>query len=406
LPNGQAQFSQMVDPSDGCLYVHLDKALYGCVESAQLWFMELKSFLESLGFVSNPADACVFNRANEDTTQITVTTYVDDLTITCVNEMHIDNLLAALTKKYKDITVKKGNVHYYLGMLFTIDYNAGNVFVSMSKFVDELLNDNEVEGDSQFPSIDSLLDHAEKNTSAAPLLPQRSTDTNRFSKAWFHTNVAKMLYLCKRVRPDIAFVVVFLATRVQSPSQWDANALVKLLQYINGSKELGLTLGADDPYCLTLYADASYATHHDGGSHGGILITLGTGPIYTQSKKLKLICKSGCEAEVVALCDGINVLMWVRALLDGQGVHQSQSVVCEDNTCSIQLLHRESAGSMRTKFLRARYGFTRQFIADGSVTIKYVTSEKQAADMLTKARIVANWEETRCWALGGKLSIE
>jgi hypothetical protein len=108
--------------------------------------------------------------------------------------------------------------------------------------------------------------------------------------------------------------------------------------------------------------------------------------VYTQSKKLKLICKSGCEAEVVAVCDGIIVLMWVRALLDGQGIEQAQSAVCEDNTCSIQLLQREAAGSMRTKFLRARYGFTRQFIVDGSVKIKHVSSNKQAADFLTKAR--------------------
>jgi hypothetical protein len=225
------------------------------------------------------------------------------------------------------------------------------------------------------------------------------------SKSWFHTTtVAKLLYLCKRVRPDIAFVVVYLATRVQYPTVSDADVLTKLLQYLNGSRDLGLTLGADEPYCLTLYADASYATHTDGGSHGGILISLGTGPIYTQSKKLKLVCKSSCEAEVVALCDGINVLMWVRALLEGQGIQQAQSVVCEDNQCSIQLLQRVSAGSMRTKFLRARYGFSRQFIVDGSIKVKYVQSAKQAADMFTKARIL-DWNSIRSWVLGGKLAI-
>jgi hypothetical protein len=218
--------------------------------------------------------------------------------------------------------------------------------------------------------------------------------------------VAKLLYLCKRVRPDIAFVVTYLATCVQAPTVSDATVLCKLLQYLNGTKTIGLTLGAEQPYQLTLYADASYATHPDGGSHGGILISLGNGPIYTQSKKLKLVCKSGCEAEVVALCDGVNVLMWVRTLLEGQGIQQSQSVVCEDNTCSIHILEREAAGSMRTKFIRARYGFTRQFVTDGSVRIKHVTSDKQAADFLTKARISSNWEETRQWVLTGRLAVE
>ena len=103
---------------------------------------------------------------------------------------------------------------------------------------------------------------------------------------------------------------------------------------------------------------------------------------------------------------GVNVLMWVRALLDGQCIQQLQSVICEDNTCSINLLQREAAGSMRTKFLRARYGFTRQFIVDGSVKIKYVTSVKQAADMLTKARIGDHWETTRSWVLNGRLAVD
>jgi len=60
--------------ADGCLYVQLDKALYGCVESAQLWFLELKSFLESQGFIANPADPCLYNKLNSDGTQTTVAT--------------------------------------------------------------------------------------------------------------------------------------------------------------------------------------------------------------------------------------------------------------------------------------------------------------------------------------------
>ena len=384
--------------ADGCLYVQLDKALYGCVESAQLWFLELKSFLESQGFIANPADPCLYNKLNSDGTQTTVATYVDDLTITCVNEENIEVILNSLKEKYKEITVNRGNEHYYLGMLFTLDFESRRVFISMSKYVDELLRENEVDRTSLYPSPDNLLDLGDDKSDE--LLPTQSSSP-RSSKAWFHTNVAKLLYLCKRVRPDIAFTVIYLATCVQAPTFGHANVLIKLLQYLNGTKTIGITLGAENPYRLTLFA-----THPDGGSHGGLLISLGFGPIYTQSKKLKLVCKSSCEAEVVALCDGVNVLMWVRALLDGQGIHQAQSIICEDNTCSIQLLQRESAGSMRTRFLRARYGFTRQFITDGSVKIKYVTSNKQAADLLTKSRILGNYEDIRTWVLNGRLAID
>ena len=50
---------------NGCLYVILNKALYGCLESAQLWYEELKEKLLSLGFEINPYDPCVFFKSDE-----------------------------------------------------------------------------------------------------------------------------------------------------------------------------------------------------------------------------------------------------------------------------------------------------------------------------------------------------
>ena len=50
----------------GCLTVRLDRALYGCVESASLWYEHLAGMLTSLSYVKNNYDACVFNRACDD----------------------------------------------------------------------------------------------------------------------------------------------------------------------------------------------------------------------------------------------------------------------------------------------------------------------------------------------------
>jgi hypothetical protein len=76
----------------------------------------------------------------------------------------------------------------------------------------------------------------------------------------------------------------------------------------------------------------------------------------------------------------------------------------EDNKCAIDLMSKQSAGSMRTKFLRARYGFSRQFFDDGSAILKHVFSEYQAADILSKAKIDTNLESIRTWILSGVLS--
>ena len=47
---------------NGGLVVRLDKAFYGCIESAKLWYNEIAGTLRSNGFTANPRDICVFNK--------------------------------------------------------------------------------------------------------------------------------------------------------------------------------------------------------------------------------------------------------------------------------------------------------------------------------------------------------
>ena len=67
---------------NGTLVVELDKALYGCVEAAKLWYDLLTKQLREYGFEPNPYDPCVLNKTGEDGDQITIVLHVDDLFIT------------------------------------------------------------------------------------------------------------------------------------------------------------------------------------------------------------------------------------------------------------------------------------------------------------------------------------
>jgi hypothetical protein len=63
---------------DGTIIVKLKKALYGCVESAKLWYESLAKSLESFGMNPNKRDKCVFNKYfNDEGVQLTVAVYVD-----------------------------------------------------------------------------------------------------------------------------------------------------------------------------------------------------------------------------------------------------------------------------------------------------------------------------------------
>ena len=61
------------------LYVELQKALYGTLQAALLFWEHLTEFLtEELGFTVNPYDSCVVNKMIDDN-QCTIIWHVDDL---------------------------------------------------------------------------------------------------------------------------------------------------------------------------------------------------------------------------------------------------------------------------------------------------------------------------------------
>ena len=49
---------------------------------------------------------------------------------------------------------------------------------------------------------------------------------------FFHHNVAKLLFLCKRARPDLQTAVAFLSTRVQRPDRDDYKKLARAMKYL------------------------------------------------------------------------------------------------------------------------------------------------------------------------------
>ena len=133
------QYAKYMD-ARGCVVVRLDKALYGCVESAALWYENLRESLKKLGYTPNTIDTCVFNKRNEKGVQCTIAVHVDDLMITSTDSDMIESLTEGLIEKYGDITRKNGPVVNYLGMVFDLT-ERGVAKVTMTGYVDDLLKE-------------------------------------------------------------------------------------------------------------------------------------------------------------------------------------------------------------------------------------------------------------------------
>ena len=142
-------------------------------------------------------------------------------------------------------------------------------------------------------------------------------DTKRREE--FHTVVAKGLFACKRARPDIQHVIAYLFARVRKPNEDDWRKLLRLLQFINDTRDDVLTLSADDLSVITWYVDASFAVHPDFKSHTGAVMTYGQGAIQAISRKQKLNTRSSTESELVGVDDALTPIMWTRLFMEAQG---------------------------------------------------------------------------------------
>ena len=102
--------------SKEAIIVKLNKALYGCVESAVLWYKDLRATLEADGYKVNSYDLCVFNKDYKGT-QITVIFHVDDLRGARVLTHTLEDLYDVIVRIYEKVRVTRGKKDSYFGTI-------------------------------------------------------------------------------------------------------------------------------------------------------------------------------------------------------------------------------------------------------------------------------------------------
>jgi hypothetical protein len=172
---------------------------------------------------------------------------------------------------------------------------------------------------------------------------------------WFHSKVAKLLYISKRTRPDILFSVSILSSRVSNPSSSDLEHLRRILGYLNNTKEKKLVLKPYKDMQLLTHTDASHAIHWDIRGHTGVTSTLGEGAIYAKSTNQNVNTRSTTETELVAVDESLPSVVCTRNLLISLGYPQSPSIIFQDNKSTMLLAEKGHPCSKKTKHIDMRF---------------------------------------------------
>jgi hypothetical protein len=356
------------------LVVKLEKALYGCVQSARLWYDNFRQYLVDLGYVVNDKDMCVFNRIEKSGKQSTICFHVDDVMVTSEDKSALDEFEANTINKYENVTVVRGKKHSYLGRMF--DFSGKyRCEVSMNGCIVNLMNDENVTGTATSPATNNLFD----------INPEAKLLSEAEAKR-FYSVVQRLLYLGVQFRRDLLLAISFLTTRVRAPDVDDKKKLDRVLKYINGTRDLHLVFEGDGSKRLILHTsvDASFGIHSDGKSHSGYVGVIAGGSVEAKSKKQGLVTKSSTESELVALSDMTSLAIWWREFMMCQGYNIGEMEVEQDNTSCIKLAENGRSFNPMSRHINIRFFFIKDRMDAGEIKLKYVQTDELVADILTK----------------------
>ena len=179
--------------------------------------------------------------------------------------------------------------------------------------------------------------------------------------------------------------IAFFTTRVRAPDVDDYRKLGHFIEYLRGTVDLPLILGADSSGVLKWYVDASFAVHPNMQGHTGGGLTMGRGFSIISSTKHKLNTRSSTESELIGGDDMMPQVLWKQYFLKSQGYKVNDNIVFQDNK-STMLLERngKASSSKRTKHINLRYFFITDKISKGEVRVEWCPTKDMMADFMTK----------------------
>ena len=349
------------------------KALYGMPEAARIWNQLVTKVLLEAGFVQSSSDDCLYMRYNPDgSVDLFALVYVDDFIVTgpgCP-----EGLLKSMKAAGWELT-DLGEAKWILGMAVERNRITRCIKLHQQKYAMDVLKRF---GYAECKSV---------STPCERLLPPLPEDETPTDVEMYQSLVGALLYLANGTRPDIALAVGVLSRYSARPGPAHHNAATRVLCYLSGTIELGLVFGSMPEHdSLMGYADADYAGDHaDRKSCSGSIFFHRGGPVSWRSVKQKCVALSTAESEYIALCLSVQEAVWLRRVMADMGSEQfGATLVYTGNQAAEVMAGRGVSAHSRTKHIAVRFHYVREQVAAKTVFVKWITTQKMLADLLTK----------------------
>ena len=172
---------------------------------------------------------------------------------------------------------------------------------------------------------------------------------------------------------------------MHSPTEGHWSLVKRIVRYLQGTTSYGLHITRGSSLSLHGFTDANWASSlDDRKSTSGYLVYLGSTPISWKSGKQRTVARSSTEAEYKALADGIAEILWIRALLSDLHFSSDPMTILWCDNLGATYLSVNPIFHARTKHVEVDYHFVRDRVAKKEIVVRFISSQDQLANVLTK----------------------
>jgi hypothetical protein len=122
----------------------------------------------------------------------------------------------------------------------------------------------------------------------------------------------------------------------------------------------------------------------DRHSFSGYVFFMGGSLITWSSKRQSIIALSTAKSEYIAAVHAAKEIYWLRSILEELGNKQEKPTVLKCDNQSAIALCKDSKYHARTKHMDIRYHFIRESVKRGKITVSYIPTDSNIADIMTK----------------------
>lgn len=371
--------------------IKLERALYGLKQSPRAWNSTLHDYLvEECGYLATNSDSCIYVKYDENDSPICIlVVYVDDILIAAATVQRINEFKKSMHDRFKMTDL--GALEWYLGMKIKRDATYRALSITQELYIDKLIAKYGME--NCVPIATPMAAGTELHKHDCP--KEGSAAQKEMSRIPYRSVVGSLLYASVCTRPDISLAVSKVAKFVNNPGLTHWKAVVRIVQYLKGTKSHGL-LYTKEGKTLLGYSDASWGdADNNRKSTTGYLFKHGENLVSWATYMQTSTARSTVEAEYMALSDASQEAVWLRRMLfEIGGVQRDSTEIMEDNQGCIAMA-LNPVGHKRLKHVEIRYHFLRELVCRGTVSLRYCPTARMTADVLTKPLSTVLFERHR-----------